>query len=194
MNNWTLILLMYTHTNTHTHEKEFQGPSRFWPLHAKIKINVKLSLTLTTMSLRNMQRGNAVPWIPNLNTRWYTPWGTNPNNHWQRDWVDSKPIWTQWWRHKSPTGKNESQIQWSASPWIINWSTSGTSLYVEEDITTKFMLSSILFSQIANLYYINNSAGKSSLVGKLVCVPYFCTDTDATSHDRFTISFIGNSG
>lgn len=76
----------------------------------------------------------------------------------------------------------------------INWAYPSISPFVVKDITTKFMLCSTLFSNTADLSYINNSAGKSSLVGKLVCVPYFCTDTVATSHDRFTISFIGNSG
>lgn len=145
----------------------------------------------------------AAPWIPNLNTRWRStvslkfqliyPEESNPDNHWQVDWLNPKLFWTQWWRQKFLAIRSKILIHWSSSPdHKLNYSKHLSTC--SKDITTKIMLCSTLFSNTADLYYINNSAGKSSLVGKLVCVPYFCTDTVATSHDRFTISFIGNSG
>ena len=120
--------------------------------------------------------GKAAP----INTGKETGWTQNCFGHSGED----KNLW--------PSGVKPRFIGHPAQ--TINWATPSTSPYAVKDITTKIMLCSTLFSNTADLYYINNSAGISSLVGKLVCVPYFCTDTVATSHERFTISFIGNSG
>lgn len=180
----------------YVYENEFQGPRRFWTSGVKVTVHAYLphhgeicSVQLHEFLTLTLDEDQQSAW----SSSWFTLGKPTPIT------TGKETGWTQ--NHFGHSGGDKNLWPSELKPRFIGhpaqtikWATPSTSPYAVKDITTKLMLRSTLFSNTADLYYINNSAGKSSLVGKLVCVPYFCTDTVATSHDRFTISFIGNSG